>query len=97
MALTAKVDALLLVSRLGTLTTPKLQELSRNLRRSPASILGFVATGAEVDEGYAVYTVEEYRAEARPKPEATQPTRADVPEVSSASGGSGRWAPRRNT
>ncbi len=94
-ALTGKVDAVLLVSRLGTLTRPTLQELARVLRRSPAPVLGLVATGAELDEGYSAYAVEEYYAQARPQPDAPSPTRLEVPEVRSASGGSTRWTPRR--
>jgi Mrp family chromosome partitioning ATPase len=94
-ALTGKVDAVLLVSRLGTLTRPTLHELARILRRSPAPVLGFVATGAEVEEGYSAYGVEGYYAEAPPQPEAKTRPRLEVPEVSSASGGSARWAPRR--
>lgn len=96
MALTAKVDAVLLVSRLGTLTRPTLQELTRVLRRSPAPVLGLVATGAEVDEGYSVYTVDEYYAESRQQREPKAPARLEeVPEVRTASGGPTRWSPRR--
>ena len=95
MALTAKVDAILLVSRLGTLTRPTLQELRRVLRRSPAPVLGLVATGAEVDEGYSVYTVDEYDAESPQPPEPRAPTRLEVPELRTASGSSTRWTPRR--
>lgn len=95
MALTAKVDAILLVSRLGTLTRPTLRELVRVLGRSPAPVLGFVATGAELDENYAYYQVEEYTAPS-PRPETEVPARIDVPEVRSASAaGSARWTPRR--
>ena len=97
-ALTGKVDAVLLVSRLGTLTRPTLQELARVLRRSPAPVLGLVATGAELDEGYSAYAVDEYYAQTRPQPEAPSPTRLEVPgvpEARSASGGSARWTPRR--
>jgi polysaccharide biosynthesis transport protein len=95
MALTGKVDALLLVSRLGTLTSPTLQELARVLRRSPATVLGLVATGAEIDEGYSVYTVDEYYAETRVQPEAPPRAPVEVADVRSASSGSGRWTPRR--
>lgn len=98
-ALTGKVDAVLLVSRLGTLTRPTLQELARVLRRSPAPVLGLVATGAELDEGYSAYAVDEYYAQTRPQPEAPQPpARLEVPAVPdarSAAGGSARWTPRR--
>jgi capsular exopolysaccharide synthesis family protein len=97
-ALTGKVDAVLLITRLGTLTRPTLQELGRVLRRSPAPVLGLVATGAEIDEGYSVYAVDEYYAQARPQPEAPTPAPArleEVPEVRSATGGGTRWTPRR--
>ncbi len=101
MALTGKVDAVLLITRLGTLTRPTLQELGRVLRRSPVPVLGLVATGAEIDEGYSVYAVDEYFAQARAQPElpaaAAAPARLEevAPEARSASGGSTRWTPRR--
>ena len=98
-ALTGKVEAVLLITRLGTLTRPTLQELGRVLRRSPAPVLGLVATGAEIDEGYSVYAVDEYFAQARPQPEPSAPAPARLeevaPEARSASGGSTRWTPRR--
>jgi capsular exopolysaccharide synthesis family protein len=100
-ALTGKVDAVLLITRLGTLTRPTVQELGRVLRRSPAPVLGLVATGAEIDEGYSVYAVDEYFAQARPQPELPAPAAAPArleevaPEARSASGGSARWTPRR--
>ena len=56
--------------RLGTLTRPTLQELARVLRSEPAPVLGLVATGAEIDEGYSVYSVDEYSDAARPQAEA---------------------------
>jgi capsular exopolysaccharide synthesis family protein len=98
-ALTGKVEAILLITRLGTLTRPTLQELGRVLRRSPAPVLGLVATGAEIDEGYSVYAVDEYFAQARSQPELPAPAPARLeevaPEARSASGGSERWTPRR--
>lgn len=98
-ALTGKVEAVLLITRLGTLTRPTLQELGRVLRRSPAPVLGLVATGAEIDEGYSVYAVDEYYAQARSQPELPAPAPARLeevtPEARSASGGSTRWTPRR--
>ena len=98
-ALTGKVEAVLLITRLGTLTRPTLQELGRVLRRSPAPVLGLVATGAEIDEGYSVYAVDEYYAQARSQPEVPAPAPARLeevaPEARSASGGSTRWTPRR--
>ena len=98
-ALTGKVEAILLITRLGTVTRPTLQELGRVLRRSPAPVLGLVATGAEIDEGYSVYAVDEYFAQARSQPELPAPAPARLeevaPEARSASGGSERWTPRR--
>jgi polysaccharide biosynthesis transport protein len=96
MAMTGKVDAILAITRLGTLTRPTLQELARVFRRSPAPVLGLVATGAEVDEGYSVYAVDEYIAQPRSQPEPVPQSRLeDVSEAQSASGASGRWMPRR--
>jgi capsular exopolysaccharide synthesis family protein len=95
-ALTGKVDAILLITRLGTLTRPTLRELGRILQRSPSPVLGLVATGAEIDDGYAVYAVDDYYAQARPRTDGRASTRLEeVPEVQSASGASTRWTPRR--
>lgn len=54
-ALTAKVDAVVLVHRLGTLTHPTAREVARILDRSPAPTLGFIATGSPHVEGYYGY------------------------------------------
>ncbi len=96
MALTGKVDAILLVNRLGTLTRQALQDLRRALQRSPAPTLGFVATGAAVEETYQTYRPE-YRPQADistlPRP-GTRPAAApaeQVPDVGEAGGGKGRW------
>jgi len=94
MALTAKVDAILVVTKLGTLTRPTLRELVRVLGRSPAPVLGFVVTGAEIDESYSYYQVEDYPKQSA-REESTQAAPLDVSEVRSASGGSTRWTPRR--
>lgn len=99
LALSAKVDAILLVSRLGTLTRPALRELARMLDRSPAPVLGWVATGAEVDEGYATYRAYPSHAPSPAPPRAVveageAPQRIDLPESRSASAGSGRWTPK---
>lgn len=97
LGLSAKVDGLLLVSRLGTLTRPALRELARMLDRSPAPIVGWVATGAEIDEGYATY---------RPYSPSTalwthfgtddseSSPNLDLPQTRSASEASGRWTPK---
>ena len=99
MALTGKVDAVMLVNRLGTLTRPTLQELARVLRRSPAPILGLVITGAEIDQAYSVYTVDNnYPQQPRQRewPESRESrVPLDAPSATSAAGTSGRWTPRR--
>jgi len=98
MALTRKVDAILLINRLGTLKRPTLIELTRALDRSPAPLLGFVATGADIDEGYLAYQAEHmpHKADARSRTVDAQPREpGEAPAARSASGGSGRWAPRR--
>jgi capsular exopolysaccharide synthesis family protein len=97
MALTGKVDAVLLITRLGALTRPTLRELVRVLRRSPAPMLGLVATGADLGESYTYYDVEDYeKAVPAPRPSGQARPRLDVPETRSASAaGSGRWTPRR--
>jgi tyrosine-protein kinase len=52
MVLTAKVDALILVSRLNVVRRPMVTELRRLLSTAPAVPLGFVLTGAGDDESY---------------------------------------------
>ena len=95
MALTGKVDAILLITRLGTLTRPTLQELGRVLRRSAAPVIGLVATGAEIDEAYSVYTADEHYAQSRPVLETPVAAPARLDEVAEARSASGRWTPRR--
>jgi polysaccharide biosynthesis transport protein len=53
MALSSKVDAMIVVSRIRKLRRPMLIELRRTLDATPALKLGYVATGAEAEEGYA--------------------------------------------
>jgi succinoglycan biosynthesis transport protein ExoP len=52
MSLTARVDALFVVTRLKILRRPILSELARVLDACPAEKLGFVLTGAKYEEGY---------------------------------------------
>jgi polysaccharide biosynthesis transport protein len=52
MALTAKVDGILLVARLRVLKRHSVNELRRVLENAPASPLGFVITRAETEKGY---------------------------------------------
>ena len=51
-ALSARVDALIVVTRLNVLRRPMLNELRRVLATLPAQQLGFVLTGADLDDGY---------------------------------------------
>lgn len=51
-ALSARIDALLVVTRLNTLRRPLLNELHRILGSCPAACLGFVVTGSETEDGY---------------------------------------------
>ena len=52
MALSASVDALMVVTRMNIVRRPMLNELRRLLDASPAHSLGFVVTGAEGEDGY---------------------------------------------
>jgi Mrp family chromosome partitioning ATPase/capsular polysaccharide biosynthesis protein len=72
-ALSAKVDAVLVVTRLNLVRRPVIAELVRVLESCPAAKLGFVLAGAEADQAYAYggyggYAA--YRAPARPVAEA---------------------------
>jgi Mrp family chromosome partitioning ATPase len=52
-ALSARVDAMIVVTRLKVLRRPMLNELRRVLDGLPAQKLGFALTGADLDDGYA--------------------------------------------
>ena len=52
LVLSAKVDGLILATRLETVRRPVLADLKRLLGSSPARKLGFVVTGAEAEESY---------------------------------------------
>jgi tyrosine-protein kinase len=56
LALSAKVDGLLLVTRLNVISRHMIQELGRVLAACPAAKLGFVLTGTPADGGYGAYT-----------------------------------------
>ncbi|MCA1682723.1 MAG: P-loop NTPase [Actinobacteria bacterium] len=62
MALSAKVDAMVIVARLNVLRQPMLHEVRRLLDSSPATALGFVVTGAELEAGYGVPGYYAYQA-----------------------------------
>src|SRR5438132_13565442 len=51
-ALSAKVDALIVVTNLGVVRRPVLNELRRVLETAPVVKLGFVLTGVKADEVY---------------------------------------------
>jgi capsular exopolysaccharide synthesis family protein len=52
MALSARVDAMVLIARLGFIKRPTLPELARALHMCATVKLGYVATGAEQEDGY---------------------------------------------
>jgi polysaccharide biosynthesis transport protein len=83
MTISAKVDAILLVTRMNVLTRPQAAELHRLLGTSPARTLGFVLTGADTDEHRYAYAVDGYRMQAaqhaagkEPAERAAQPRRS---------------------
>jgi hypothetical protein len=55
MGLSAKVDALLLVSRMEIVRRPMLTEVKRLIDTTPALKLGFVVTGPEAEDGVYGY------------------------------------------
>jgi Mrp family chromosome partitioning ATPase len=64
MTLSAKVDALVLVTRLNIIRRPMLNDLRRALDSCPATKLGFVVAGAELEEGYGYGYATSYAAKA---------------------------------
>ena len=73
LVLSSQVDALLLVTRLHTLRRSMLGELHRLLEACPATKLGFVLAGAELEQGYGSGTYSTYYHQAR---EQREPERA---------------------
>jgi polysaccharide biosynthesis transport protein len=71
MALSAKVDALVVVTRLNVLRRGMLNELHRILASSPVKKLGFVLTGVRREEGYD-YTTDDYDLSRRSEPASDQ-------------------------
>jgi Mrp family chromosome partitioning ATPase len=72
MTLSARVDALVVVTRLNVLRRPMLAEVRRVLHASPAARLGFVLTGAQLEDaygygGYSAYYGSRSSAEERPR------------------------------
>jgi Mrp family chromosome partitioning ATPase len=52
LALSSKVDALIVITRMNVVRRHMLSELRRMLDRAPAEKLGFIVTGAKDEEGY---------------------------------------------
>jgi succinoglycan biosynthesis transport protein ExoP len=79
MTISAKVDGIVVVTRMNLLTRPQAAELHRLLATSPAATLGFVLTGADADEHRYAYGVEAYSMpgaqEERRQKAAERPTR----------------------
>ena len=78
-ALSAHVDAVVVVVRLGALTTSALEDLGWMLEASPAIKLGFVVTGDDKGEGYGSqqrYGPSNRRRAGRPRPKPTFPPSA---------------------
>jgi Mrp family chromosome partitioning ATPase len=67
MALTAAVDALIIVTRMDLVRRPPLRELMRILRTVPAQTLGFVATGVPPSASYGGYAASYARSRPRPR------------------------------
>ena len=67
MTLSARVDAVLLVTRMNVVRRPMLAEVRRILESSPAAVLGFVVTGAHLEEGYSYGGYYERGYAARPR------------------------------
>jgi succinoglycan biosynthesis transport protein ExoP len=73
-ALSAKVDALIVVTRLNLVRRPVIAELARVLESCPAAKLGFVLAGAEADQAYGYGGYGAYRPRPRHQEEELQPS-----------------------
>jgi capsular exopolysaccharide synthesis family protein len=67
MALSAVVDAMLVVTRLRIVRRSTIDELMRLLDTTPAAKLGFVITDADLGEDYGVSYYYKYRPQAQPR------------------------------
>ncbi len=79
MILSAHVDALIVVARLGLVDRQTLDDLARELHASPAAKLGFILTGAARDDYYGKSGYYGYNA---PKDEPTRHDRERRPTAS---------------
>jgi len=62
MALSAKADGIIVVTRLRVVRRPMLKEIRRLLDVAPAAKLGFVLTGAQEEEGYGYGSYKAYES-----------------------------------
>ena len=69
MTLSARADALILITRLNLIRRPMLGELRRILDSTPAKALGFVITGAEAEDGYRYGASYDYGYGSVPEPQ----------------------------
>ena len=79
MTLSARVDGILVVTRLGMVDRRNIAELARELHRSPARKLGFVVTGIDL-KGHYGYGYG-YPDDERPAPTPTDPSHVTVQTV----------------
>jgi polysaccharide biosynthesis transport protein len=77
LALSAKVDGILVVARIDRLRRPIVRELQRTLEASPAKPLGLIVTAADADEsyGYGYYSKQGYSGYLR-RPDERESTEA---------------------
>ncbi len=78
MTLSAHVDAVIVVARLGLVDRPTLDDLARELHSSPALKLGFILTGGDRSDyygksGYDGYYTQQRDAARRERPRRTTP------------------------
>ena len=85
MILSTKVDALIVVSRLGTIDRPTLDDLQRELAISPARVLGVVITGVEPTSAYGGGSYYHKPAEQQGLPAVSRQTSKQASERASSS------------
>jgi hypothetical protein len=99
-ALSALVDAVVVVVRLKAVRMSTLEDMSRIVQASPAVKLGFILTGASKSDGYAQqyrYAGSQRRAEAKPRLTLTaSPPAADGDEVPGRRPSEGHGSERPN-
>ena len=89
-ALSAHVDAVVVVVRLKALRASALQDMSRILEASPATKLGFILTGVDKSEGYGQHQrYAERRAEPKARPVLPVPASAVTDEGEGSETGNG--------